>query len=439
MASDGPAKLEYRVMGDYSISKSYKGILRIAHIMETVGTEKDYFLNPTYYGAPTSLMDISGNGEESKVYGFPNASVGFEGKVKRYISDKEYKNMKLPMTDSMGNYLNWNIGIEDTTIGSDEQNNGYSIFRDRVLQDDYNEEIIQPKVFPILESKELVIGLEPKLKGEEKTYLTNAGKLFLMKDDKSPALVISNLYDNSPSNKTKVSGISDGYTFKKDAKLNHRTVYKSTKDTIEEYDAYVYSQENYNSQNFFCNNEENLIISDKDIDYNKTFENIKKDTNIDAEVDIYNLKDYVKEIISKYMKSNTVEVPTGTVIWQYISPQKWYGTGDSGSGNGEYTTLTKDCNVGHRPNMGQRSTTEGNTIWNDSLIQGVSQKTNKLSVRNNRYKEKTEDDSAFDSARLKEISPLYKRDYVLCDGSTYYITLMENNSVTEQTQEDRPG
>ena len=39
MASDGPDKLDYRVMGDYSISKSYKGILRIAHIMETVGTE----------------------------------------------------------------------------------------------------------------------------------------------------------------------------------------------------------------------------------------------------------------------------------------------------------------------------------------------------------------------------------------------------------------
>ena len=429
MASDGPDKLDYRVMGDYSISKSYKGILRIAHIMETVGTEKDYFLNPTYYGAPTSLMDISGSDESSKIYGFPNASVGFEGKVKRYLSDKEYKDMKLPMTDSMGNYLNWNIGVDGTTIGSDMENNGYSIFRDKILQDDFNEEILQSRFFPVLESRELVIGLESKLRGDEKTYFSNAGKLFLIDDDKKSSLVISNLYDNSPSNKTPVDDVSDGFTFNKDTKFKHRTIYKSTKDSIEEYDAFVYNQENYNSKNFFCTGEENLSISETDIQYNRNnFENIKPKTHIDAEVDIINLKDYVKDIISKYMKSNTVEVPTGTVIYQYISPEKWYASGDSGSGNGEFCTLSKDSYPGHRPNMGQRSSTEGNNTWNDSMIQGATYKTNKLSVRNNRYKEKTEEDSAFDSARLKEIIPLYKRDYVLCDGSTYYISLIENNS-----------
>lgn len=426
MASD-ESKLEYRVMGDYSISKSYKGILRIAHIMETVGTEDDYFLNSTYYGVPKTLMDISGSDASSKVYGYPNAGEGFEGKVKRYISEKEYEDKKLPMTDSMGNYLNWNIGVEGTTIGSDTLNNGYSIFRSKVRQNGYDVDIIQPNVFPILESRELVIGLEPKLRGDEKVYLTNAGKFHLLKDEMTPALVISNLYDNSPSNLTSISDENDtikSYKFKKDEKYKHRTVYKVTKELNEEYDAYFYCQENYNEHNYNCDGEELINSKENDIEYNKSFDNIEKGKIIDAEVDIFNLKDYVKELIAKYMKSNTVEVPTGSVIWQYISLAKWYGTNDAGTGN----FLTNDCNVGHRPNMSQRSTTEGNTIWNDSTIQGASRKSNKLSVRNNRYKEQTEEDSAFDSARLNEIIPLYKRDYVLCDGSTYFIYLIENTS-----------
>ena len=422
MASDDSNKLEYRIMGDYSISKSYKGILRIAHIMETVGTEDDYFLNSTYYGVPASLMDISGGDSSSKVYGFPNAGEGFEGKVKRYISEKDYEDKKLPMTDSMGNYLNWNIGVDATTIGSDVFNNGYSIFRNKILQKDYETAIIQPKVFPILESREMIIGMEPKLKGDEKVYLSNIGKFHLMTDEVTPSLVISNLYDNSPSNSEK---ISEGlYKFKKVENHKHRTVYKATKDLIEEYDAFFYCQENFNESNFNC--EEEIVNADKtdDIKYNKNYDDIVKNLNVDAEVDIFNLKDYVKEIIAKYMKSNTVEVPTGSVIWQYTSLEKWYGTNDGGTGN----FLSKDCNVGHRPSMLQRNITDGNNTWIDSTIQGASQKTNKLSVRNNRYKEKTEDDSAFESARLNEIIPLYKRDYVLCDGSTYYIFLIENIS-----------
>ena len=55
-------KLDHRIMGEYSIAKSFKGILRIAHIKDVSsdGTNTDEFLNPTFYGNPTDLMDISG-------------------------------------------------------------------------------------------------------------------------------------------------------------------------------------------------------------------------------------------------------------------------------------------------------------------------------------------------------------------------------------------
>ena len=44
-------------MGEYSIAKSYKGILRIAHIKDMGDNKDDYatdeLLNPTFYGTPS--------------------------------------------------------------------------------------------------------------------------------------------------------------------------------------------------------------------------------------------------------------------------------------------------------------------------------------------------------------------------------------------------
>ena len=68
-----PDKVTHRTMGDYSISKSYKGILRIAHIMELVDSEPDYFLSPTYYGNPEHLMNISGGAYKTKEMGYQTA------------------------------------------------------------------------------------------------------------------------------------------------------------------------------------------------------------------------------------------------------------------------------------------------------------------------------------------------------------------------------
>ena len=462
----GIEKIDYRVMGDYSIAKSYKGILRIAHIMELMEGETDLFNNNVYYDAPSSLMNISGN-SSSKAYGFPNASVGFEGQVRRYLSEKEYKNQKLPVTDSMGNYINWNLGTEDSTIGSDMSNNGYLLGltggdnKERYFyQKDFDEKILQSYVFPVIETKELVIGLEPKLISDEKEYFSKTSGLDIKDDEFTSTLVLYNVYDSSERNREEIipdiesdGDVPEGETQQKTQKtyrykkanyygldpitkepklyenVNYRTILRNDKKDIEEYDAFVYCQENYNHNNF---NYE-LRVDEDEIEYNKIHHgSVEKCTNIDSEVNILNLKDYVKDIIKKFMKSNVVEVPTGTVISQYISPQKWYAKSDSGNGE----DLTDENFVGHRPSMGQRnyeassSNNDGgsNMRWNSSTTQGACLKTNRLNLDSdyvNVRDEEEEYDPTFDSSKLNELIPLYKRDYVLCDGSLYHIFLTQ--------------
>lgn len=127
-----PDKVTHRIMGEYSIAKSYKGILRIAHIMELVDDEPDYFLSPTYYGNPKQLMNISGGTYAAKEYGYQTAIKGMQkgGGLERYdtrngrIGNDPLRLHRVPMTDSMGNYLNWNVGTDGVTIGSNEDING---------------------------------------------------------------------------------------------------------------------------------------------------------------------------------------------------------------------------------------------------------------------------------------------------------------------------
>jgi hypothetical protein len=167
------SKIQNRIMGDYSIAKSYKGILRLSHIMELVESEPDYFLNPFYFGNPTELMNISGGTYKGKEYGFqtPIKAMSSGGGIKRYestngrILNDELRLNRVPMTDSMGNYLNWNVGLNGVTIGSDENINGndYSISSFYQWQGKQREKVYQSKIFPILETYEVTIGLENKI------------------------------------------------------------------------------------------------------------------------------------------------------------------------------------------------------------------------------------------------------------------------------------
>jgi hypothetical protein len=70
-------------------------------------------------------MDISGGNYSVSQYGYPNPIQGLSGSSSRYssenpsIGEDELRINRVPMTDSMGNYMNWNIGLDGVTIGSD--------------------------------------------------------------------------------------------------------------------------------------------------------------------------------------------------------------------------------------------------------------------------------------------------------------------------------
>ena len=179
------AKEPTRTMGQQSISKSFKGILRISHIMELIEGENDIFtsnLNSTYYGNPDDLLNISGSAYKSDTYCYQTAIKAFDGGINRYnssnpnIGNDTLKLHRVPLTDSMGNYLNWNVGSDGVTIGSEEENNG-----DIKLHNSSNDE----KIFPILKSKELIIGLENKLLPSDKKIVTKS--LLSIESGKKPA------------------------------------------------------------------------------------------------------------------------------------------------------------------------------------------------------------------------------------------------------------
>lgn len=175
-----------RIMAEQSISKSFKGILRVSHIMEMVDGESDDFLNEKYYGDPDKLLNISSGKYYNDVFCYQSPIDGMSSNVKRYtytnprIGNDALKLGRIPLTDSMGNYLNWNVGTDGVTIGSDDNING----------------IITNSKFPVLESKEIVIGLENKLLPSDKKGITKS-TLSIESATNSAQLIIENDKDVS--------------------------------------------------------------------------------------------------------------------------------------------------------------------------------------------------------------------------------------------------
>ena len=431
-------KLEHRIMGEYSIAKSFKGILRIAHIKDVSSdaTNTDEFLNPTFYGNPTDLMDISGKESSKQSAGYANAIKALQGGLSRYncyTLDKLRLN-RVPVTDSMGNYLNWNVGLDGVTIGSNEKINGYSPAKIKIENCTYQE------LFPVLKTNNLTVGLTKMLLGIDKGSVNDAS-VILEGATQTPMIVVQNFYDKSDANKSydenldevidikigeEIEGAKDIQIKSKFFKYNeeqlggykeYRTIYTNTKENVEDYDVFMYKQDNFD------------IIDVEDV---KNFdiidgENDKKHHYIHhSKVDVVNLKNYVKKMIDKFMKGNVVEVPTGAVIWQYCSLDKWRA--EKESADGDSIDMGNNGYPGHRPPMQQRqySLQHVNPFYN-TTIQGACRKQTYLSgssqIINNTSDSSESSDMTLteNNSLLDEIIPLYKRDYVLCDGSVFRI------------------
>lgn len=357
-------ELQNRIMCNQSIANSFKGILRLSPI--TDGDKNDEFLEPQYYTnfsdeiSKLNFADGSYNGTEK----------GLFGELNRYSGDDKFYNGKLPVTDSVGNYMNMNLGIDGTVFGSKEDRKNNNDFKNGC--------------FPVIESNSIVIGLE-KIKQNRSKETVFGGKLNIVAGidtNNKPQIITENNIcqsdiDAADPEYRKYSVISS--TDKRN------TIITPGNKSVNEYDAFVHNQE-----------------------WNEKTENILSST-----VKIRNLKDAVKERLEKYLQNSVVEMPIGSIIWQYISLAKWYGLSDTGD-------EIELC--GNRPKMaftGKESVDDSNYVFHSSRVAGISKEINRLLDNNsNSY---MNDDGGTTTIDVKEIIPIYKRDYALCDGTIYSV------------------
>lgn len=363
-------KLEHRAMGDKPIAHTFRGILRVAGVQEIIPDVEDVYFDSRYYGK------LEG-GIASQDFYYDSAFLGISGSLARYASEDPYKSNKVPVTDSLGYYLNINLGSESTTIGSDLSNNGNSADKTTFVQTLSPTSVSQEVVFPVFETKELLVGFEPIKATEYKSKIIK-GTLSLDYSDSVPCLITYNNYDHSPAN------IQNG-TYKKVTSIKNRTIIRDSKDSPQDFDVLMHRQDN--------------------IDYH----NLSNQT-LDAFVEPTNIKDYIKDKLDIFMEENIDEVLTGTLVQQYVDLNKWYCSSDSATNY-----------AGHQPPM---NLPDYNGELKPSIYQGVSIGSNRTFTNVS-----VSDGGSWTYEQLDEIIPFYKRDYLLCDGSTYYIYLSTVNNV----------
>lgn len=361
-------------MGNIPIAKSFKGILRVSPIID--GTYIDNFLTENYYKNYNPAFE---EGKDSDIpvdkikLNFADGSYNstekaLDGMLNRYSSSDHFKNGKLPVTDSVGNYMNFNVGTDGTVFGSAEN--------------EKNNNDIENGSFPILESNHIVIGLE-KIKLNENKKVISGGRLNIVGGTKQPALYIENDFCQSDLNVNENSFYDE---VESSGATKYTTMYTPGSKEVKEYDSFVLNQE---------------------------FNHKDNKGNIISKTQIRNLVDIVKNRLEKYLQNSVIEMPVGSVIWQYINLNKWYAADDDGN-------MVKYA--GHRPKMlNDTKENASNTSYPfySSRIQGVSKEINRLA--GNRANRVVNEDGSSSIRTVREIIPLYKRDYVLCDGTAYTV------------------
>lgn len=415
-------------MAEQPIAKSFLGILRLAHIKEKPENQDDELFNPYFYGEPSELIDISG-GVYSDEIGYQSAEKAFNGEMVRYSGEDYMTDRTIPITDSRGNYLNWNSGENQFTIGSNEDINGVS--RDEFTFEYIDESLrvqtlVQESIFPVLKTSLAYIGLQPMV--IQNKVINRDQKLTIESTQNSSAsLIINNYFD--------CTNVNDGQTYVEDNygnKFNffnysrsvdnkvYRTVLRDKKETVEPCDAFIYHQDNYNYQNYHEPKLDGEIQNDK------------KHRYVDAIADVENMVEYVKQKIGLIKNGNFIEVPTGSVIWQYCSIDKWYGINTTIE-NAATDVPQDGYYPANNPPMERQWQTNSSVKLNVlgySTIQGVSKGNNHIYTAPN-----TKDSNAFFTIQCSETQPLYKRDYALCNGSEYSIYFHRKMGESSETKQ----
>ena len=357
-----------RAVANSAIKNTYKGILRVGNNIDLQNNTPDKLLDSTYYVTDSSYQ-WAADGINS-IYSF----ISPDGSKARYIFRDEYSQLKLPVTDSMGHFLNFSLGETSTEIGKFPETGR---IREAVTQFDANDNI----TFATIDTTDYItIGLSTRVLESFKTI--NGGSLLIdSHNSDTPATLIINNYwhhtlDNDNNDTLGEIVIPNGSI----TNYKLRTIIKDKKQ-YNKYDAFIYDQENYNYNNY----------------------NVK-----DCYISIENIRDYVNKRLQNYINANNRELPSGTIISQYCNLDKWYCI----KTDGENTTVNDfDCWQGYRPAMYQSSDAPY-SYWNN--IQGKA-------FRGDNY-------LYFDGDTTDQLTgetvPDFKRGYVLCNGDGYTISLV---------------
>lgn len=341
-----------RVMANKPISKTYKGILRISNNIDLNPEINDAFLSKEYYTSNNN-NNWFGNGEQ-KTHDFLSGNTS----VKRYkkINDA-YTHLKLPVTDSMGNYLNFSLGIDSSLIGS---NSAAGALRETESQFNENDNI----TFAVATSKNpIYLGLSER-------------KLLNSKNIKGANLIIEN--DNNVKGHLIIENKfihNDNVIEEIDSNQNVRTILPAFENP-KKFDVIGYNQENYK----------------------------KKDLKKDCFINLINLRDYVNEKVNRYINNKLLQVPTGTIINQFSSLDKWFCYSSNGP---------DDFNdwQGYRPSMQTKLGNANYAYWNLTSNRAI-------------YSDNYLNWNGFNIGyATNELPPDFKRGYILCDGGPVDIHL----------------
>ena len=328
------------------ISKSFKGILRISN--NNAGGSYDSLSDKNVYAHDYKMWEAEG---VQQVSGALTDGI-------RYITSDNYTNLKIPVTDSMGNTLNFAVG----GLKANNESNGTCVGTfEEIGAIDMNKPRLQfttedATTYPVIRTPSIYVGYEG---GKIKNKAQLVGSLNIDSYENMPGtLAISTKYHHR--------GNDIISTDENDDKKIFRVLYQNSAKTSKKYDAVLYNQENYRSN---------------------TIDGVK---HIDCYVDISNLREICDKKISEFLSGNASELPSGTILWQYCSIDKWFCK------DGESIDETKW--QGYLPAM-----TSSSLLGSENIIDGAYYNDSKIQ---------------FNNKISAEIPPDFKRGYVLCDGGS---------------------
>lgn len=342
--------IQERNMSGKAIKNTYLGILRVGNNITL--NVNDNFLTPEYY--TTNISEWTGNGINSTHEFLSGAQL-------RFVTYNDYTNIKLPVTDSMGNFLNFSLGEESALIGTKEESGIFLPTTEQFTNIDNN------SLAALNTQNYIKIGLSDNVIVSQKTPI--GASLNIENGINDAALIIVNKqYHKGESGLNNIDNTS-----------YYRTIISPNK-TSNKWDGFIFDQENTVS----------LSVNGKNY----------KDCYVKQE----NILSYIIDKVNQYVNYNINSVPSGTIISQYCDLEKWFCVNSEGAADDWFSWQ------GYRPAM---IFVKEPSYSQNNLIQSKA-----ISTNSYLYYGGTNNNNL-----TSELPPDFKRGYVLCNGDNLLMEL----------------